>query len=71
MILIRLSYIYQNASWNDAVHVPLNKINNKSTEAYLVPKWAKYGLNDSKWISMDSDTVKSLLTGHTGFISRI
>lgn len=50
----KVEWLYQNATpanGNDA-KVPLNKINNATTEQYLIPKFVMYGVNNDTPIDM-------------------
>ncbi|NWF88086.1 MAG: hypothetical protein HXY50_01350 [Ignavibacteriaceae bacterium] len=66
----KVEWLYQNATpanSNDA-KVPLNKINNDTTEQYLVPKFVMYGVNNDTPIDMSGSVVTQMLSrGGTSF----
>jgi len=61
----KVEWLYQTESpfaLNNA-KIPLNKINNATTEAYFIPKFVNYGPDNNTQIDMTGSTV-------TGFLSR-
>ena len=61
----KVEWLYQNQTpWStNNAKIPLNKINNKTTDEYLIKKFVKYGPNNDQTIDMAGATV-------TGFLSR-
>lgn len=68
----KVEWLYQNAtpwSTNDA-KIPLNKINNKTTEQYLIPKFVMYGVNNDEPIDMSGPEITEMLSRPpAGFVS--
>jgi hypothetical protein len=68
----KVEWLYQNetpANSHDA-KIPLNKINNKTTEQYLIPKFVMYGVNNDEPIDMSGPEVTQMLSRPTfGIVS--
>ena len=60
----KVEWLYQNQTpWStNNAKIPLNKINNKTTDEYLIKKFVKYGPNNDQTIDMAGATVTGFLT---------